>query len=411
MGSAPGGTGAGRGSRDDGMIGAMVDADRAGPAGRSSPGAAALTALVLPGGGARGAYQAGVLAAVAELCGSAGNPFPIICGTSAGAINAAVLASHAHEFGVGVERLGQFWGRMHCGRVYRTDAWAVLRSGLHWALALGLGGRLLPQPRSLLDNAPLRRFLEDKLQLDGIGEAIGRGALRGCAVTASGYSRAAAVSFYQACEAVRPWQRARRQGEPAKLQVSHLLASAALPLLFPAERIGNEYFGDGGMRMLAPLGPAIHLGADRLLVVSTRDEQPDPPPAGPAPYPSLGEIGGYLLDTIFMDTLNADLARLERINRTLLSVPPAERDATGLKSIDTLVIRPSRDLREITRRHARDIPRAVRLLLRTLGGWGRDWRMASYLLFESAYCSELLQLGYEDGLRQNDRLRAFLAGA
>jgi len=163
------------------------------------------------------------------------------------------------------------------------------------------------------------------------------------------------------------------------------------------------------MRMLAPLSPAIHLGADRILVVTTRDEKPDPPPAAPMPYPSVGEIGGYLLDTIFMDTLNADLNRLDRINRTLGEVPPGARARTGLKQIDTLVVRPSRDLREVTREHARDIPGAVRLLLRTLGGWGRDWRMASYLLFESAYCSELIRLGYEDGLRLRAELVEFTA--
>ena len=385
----------------------MASVDRTVPPQLHAP----LTGLVLPGGGARGAYQAGVLAAVCEIVDAGSNPFPVICGTSAGAINAAVLASHAHEFGVGVERLGRFWTSMHCDRIYRTDAWAVLRSGLHWALALGLGGRLLPQPRSLLDNAPLRKFLGEKLRLQGIEAAIRCDALRGVAVTASGYSRAAAVSFFQASADVRAWRRARRQGEPTTLEVGHLLASAALPLLFPAERIGYEYFGDGGMRMLAPLGPAIHLGAERLLIVSTRDEHPDPAPDAPSPYPSLGEIGGYLLDTIFMDTLNADLARLRRINRTLRHVPVAEHTETGLRHIETLVIRPSADLREITRRYAGDIPRSVRLLLRTLGGWGRDWRMASYLLFESGYCGELLQLGYRDALGQRERLRAFLTAA
>ena len=189
----------------------------------------------------------------------------------------------------------------------------------------------------------------------------------------------------------------------------HLLASAALPLLFPAEKIGNEWFGDGGMRMLAPLAPAIHMGADRLLVISTRDEQPDPPPESPTLYPSLGEIGGYLLDVIFMDTLNADLSRLRRINRTLSLIPAEKRGQSGLKQVDTLVLRPSRDLRVVTREHVADIPRAVRLLLRTLGGWGRDWRLASYLLFEAAYCKELIRLGYQDGLRERSRLEQFLA--
>lgn len=365
-------------------------------------------ALVLPGGGARGAYQVGVLKAIGKIAADRGNPFEVICGTSAGAINAVVLASHAHEPRVGVERLEQFWSTMHCDRVYRTDAWTVVKSGLRWALSLGLGGRLISHPRSLLDNRPLRNFLEPRLRLEGIQAAIDSGALRGLSVTASGYTCAAAISFYQGSAEIEPWSRARRHGRPTEIGVSHLLASAALPLLFPAERIGNEFFGDGGMRMLAPLSPAIHLGADRILVISTRDEKPDPPPSSPAPYPSLGEIGGYLLDTIFMDTLNADLNRLRRINRTLELLPEERRVECGLKRIESMVIRPSRDLREVTHDHVAEIPPAVRLLLRTLGGWGRDWRMASYLLFDSNYCRELIRLGYEDGLQASDRLEHFL---
>jgi NTE family protein len=365
-------------------------------------------ALVLPGGGARGAYQVGVLRAINEITGSRGNPFPVICGTSAGAINAVVLASHAHEFGIGVDRLEHFWSTMFCSRIYRTDAWTVLKSGLRWALSLSLGNGVVAHPKSLLDNEPLRRFLGNALQLDGIQTAIDAGALRGLSVTASGYTCAAAISFYQAASDVVPWSRARRHGQAADIGVGHLLASAALPLLFPAEQIGNEYFGDGGMRMLAPLSPAIHLGADRLLVISTRDEKPDPPPDAPVPYPSLGEIGGYLLDTIFMDTLNADLNRLRRINKTLALLPADRQAESGLKRIESLVIRPSRDLREVTHEHMSEIPRAVRTLLRALGGWGRDWRMASYLLFESAYCNELIRLGYEDGMRQHEELGNFL---
>lgn len=366
-------------------------------------------ALVLPGGGARAAYQVGVLKAIDELDGSDRSRFPVICGTSAGAINAAVLASHAHEFSVGVSRLEQFWASMYCARIYRTDPWSVLKSGAHW-LAMLLSGGLLPvRPRSLLDNQPLRVFLERTLKLGGIDDAIREKALRGVAVTASAYTQASAVSFYQASDEVRAWKRIRRYGCPETLSVNHLLASAALPLIFPAERIHNEYYGDGGMRMVAPLSPAIHLGADRLLVIGTRDEKPDPEPKTMTSYPSLGEIGGYLLDTIFMDTLNADLARLKRINRTLTLIPESNRQQTGLRHIETLVIRPSKDLRVVTKKHVGDIPRSVRVLLRTLGGWGRDWRMASYLLFESAYCRELIDLGYLDGLDHEKELIAFLA--
>lgn len=364
--------------------------------------------MVLPGGGARAAYQVGVLKAIAEFCPGVHGPFRVICGTSAGAINAAVIASHAHEFAYGVQRLETFWSSMHCSRIYRTDPVGVFGSGLRWALALATGGWLPVAPPALLDNRPLRRFLDRTLRLDGIDRALADGALRGVAITASAYSSARAVSFFQASDGIATWRRERRCGEAARIGVSHLLASAALPLLFPAQRLGNEYFGDGGMRMIAPLSPAIHLGARRILVIATRDERPDPPPTRPARYPAPGEIAGYLMDTIFMDTLNADLARMARINRLLLQVPEQDRARTGLEHIESLVIRPSRDLRHVTAEHSREIPWAVRLLLRTLGGWGRDWRMASYLLFESAYCQELINLGYLDGLRERVRIEAFL---
>ena len=365
-------------------------------------------ALILPGGGARGAYQVGVLKAINELTSKRSNPFPVICGTSAGAINAAVLASHAHEFSIGVERLDHFWRSMYCARVYRTDAWTVLKSGMRFAATLLSGGLIRTNPKAFLDNTPLRFFLQGALKLEGIKTALDTGALRGVAVTASGYTSASAVSYYQAVDEVKSWARTRRKGQPARLNVQHLLASAALPILFPAERIGNEYFGDGGMRMVAPLSPAIHLGADKILVVGTRDEKPDAAPQSPTQYPSAGEIGGYLMDTIFMDTLNADLARMRRINKTLALVPEEKRQQTGMKHIESLVIKPSRDLRHVTRAHVHEIPRSVQILLRTLGGWGRDWRMASYLLFESAYCGELIDLGYADGMRAEADIVRFL---
>jgi NTE family protein len=281
---------------------------------------------------------------------------------------------------------------------------------LRFAINLLSGGLIKTNPRAFLDNTPLRLFLQKTLHLEGIQTALEQGALRGVAITASGYTCASAISYFQAQESVKPWQRTRRRGQPAKLEVCHLLASAALPIIFPAVRIDNEYFGDGGMRMVAPLSPAIHLGANRLLVIGTRDEKPDLSPVTPTSYPSAGEIGGYLLDTIFMDTLNADLARLRRINKTLEWVPAEKRPQVGLKNIDSLVIKPSKDLRYVTQTHVREIPRSVQVLLRTLGAWGRDWRMASYLLFESAYCSELIDLGYTDGMNAEQELTRFLKG-
>lgn len=363
------------------------------------------TALVLPGGGARGAYQAGVLKAVSELAGKSGNPFPIICGTSAGAINAALLASHANNFQRGVDRLVDFWDSMHCGRIYRTDWATTMRSGLKWLAALALGTRA---PRSLLDNQPLHDFLSAQLDLDGIQAAIESGALHALSISASAYTRAMAISFFQGNEAIKPWTRPRRLGIAERITTSHLLASAALPLIFPATRIGNEYYGDGGMRLVAPLSPAIHLGADRIMIIGTRDERPDIAPAKKTSYPSMGEIGGYLLDTIFMDSLTTDLTRLQRINQTLSLIPQEQLHHTTLRPIKTLVIKPSIDLRELTQRHSDAIPATVRRLLRILGGWGKDWRLASYLLFEQPYTRALLQLGFEDCMVQKEVIHNFL---
>jgi NTE family protein len=369
--------------------------------------------LILSGGGARAAYQVGVLKAIAELLPpDSPNPFPVICGTSAGAINAAALAIYAGRFRGAVRRLDYVWRNFHAGQVYRADAWGVLRTGLHWLAALLLGGLGRRNPRALLDRSPLRRLLEQYLPCDKIQAAIDAGVLRALSVTCSGYLSGDSVSFYQGVATIRPWRRVRRVGCPARITIDHLMASSAIPFLFAAERIHREYFGDGTMRQSAPLSPALHLGAERLLVIGVRHAQEGRSSARAAgeDYPSLAQIAGHVLDSIFLDSLDADLERLERINKTL-SLIPAERQQEGelrLRPVKALVIAPSEDLAKIAARHAHHLPRPVRYLLRGVGAYDRTGaNLVSYLLFERPYTRELIALGYADAMLRRQEIEAF----
>lgn len=363
---------------------------------------------MLPGGGARGSYQVGVLKGIMEILPNNKAPFKIITGTSAGAINAVVLASYADDIKHGAARLEKFWTTLHCSDVYRTDALMISKTMLRVFGALLFGRFGVKAPKSLLDNSPLFRYLSKQLHLSNIQQHIENDNLDGLAITASSYDTSVAKSFYQAKDSIHAWNRYRRVGIPQTIKVEHIIASAALPFLFPAQSIRNEYFGDGGLRMGAPLSPAVHLGAEKILVIGTRDENPIPTPTSLDEYPSMGELGGYMLDTIFMDTLMADLSRLNRINRTLELISEKNKTKTNLKTIQTMIIKPSIDVRDVTAHHAKDIPRSVKALLKMIGGWGKDWRMPSYLLFEPGYTNALIKLGYQDALSQKDKIIEFL---
>ena len=374
------------------------------------------TALVLPGGGARGAFQVGVLKAIAELVprGTV-NPFGIISGTSAGAINSVVIAAKARRFRVAVAELERVWSHFRCHHVYRTDKLAMLQGSLRWLGALVTGGTLVRMPKSLLDNSPLRSLLSRNVRFPRIDHGIDQGWLEAVSVTAAGYSSARSTSFFEAAPEHEEWSRTRRVGIRTPLNLDHLMASIAVPMIFPPVRIGGEYFGDGAMRQATPLSPAVHLGAERILVVGIRNEIGDvpPDPAEPDEFPSFAQIAGYTLDTLFMDGLYSDLERLSRINQLIDSVPKDHQGEklSRMRPIDTMVIVPSEDLRVMAVRHRKELPRALRALLWGIGGRrGGESRLLSYLLFERAYTRELIELGYRDAMMVKDELTDFISG-
>lgn len=368
------------------------------------------TGLVLPGGGARAAYQVGVLRAIADLLPArATNPFPVVTGTSAGAVNATAIAVHADRFRVAVGNLERVWRNFQVGQVFRADTASMMRSGLHWTLAMMSGGWLLPPPKSLFDNSPLRELLAVQFDFAGVRRSIAAGHLDALAMSAAGYISAKSVSFFEA-RSGDPWTRVRRAGQPTQLSLDHLMASVAVPFLFPPVLMGEEYYGDGAMREANPFSAAIHLGADRLLVIGTRNESRPPTPSQPL-CPTFGQIFGYMLDSLFSDGLYSDLERLTQLNDIVSKVGPISAEGARLKKIDMLVILPSRDLSEIARHHVGSLPRALRILLRTMGALNTGGgQLMSYLLFQDTFTRELIALGYQDAMKRSHDLLEFLGG-
>jgi NTE family protein len=367
-------------------------------------------ALVLTGGGARSAYQAGVLKAVAEILPQQQNPFRIICGTSAGAVAASVLAARADHWRQAIASIEEVWANFHVDQIFHVGRRKMLQSGLHWALSLLSGGHLMSPPRSLFDNAPLRALLKREVPWRGVGRNIRNGRLDALALCCTGYGTARSVAFFEAREEISEWSRHHHVGRRVRLGLPHLMGSLSVPLLFAAEEIEGEWFGDGAMRQMSPLSPPVRLGADRMLIIGMRA----PGTGGmtrrrsiPHAQPTPGQIAGFALDNLFTDQIWADLEQIERVNRTLRHAPQVFPHARLIEQI--VFISPSEDLRAIAERSMHTLPPSLKALLRVVGARdARGAQLASYLMFESEYTRALIDLGYRDGLSHAAEVRALL---
>ena len=372
------------------------------------------TALVLSGGGARAAYQAGVLRGLVDLGVTpvGRSVFDVLVGASAGAINAGALAAFADRFGEGVDGLERVWGAITAEHVFRTDLRSLGEIGFKWVRDLSFGGVLRStSPKSLLDTAPLRDLLAAHIRFDSIAENVERGALGALAILATNLYTADGVIFVQGRPDIALWRRRRWSIERACIGVDHLMASGAIPIFFPTVEIDGRHFGDGSVRNTAPLSPAINLGADRIVAIGvSHGHAPETPDSarhvGP---PTVAQVAASLLDAVLLDAIEVDVEHSARVNCGVVAVP-RDDGTLPLRWIDVLWLAPSRSIGTIAAEHAHRIPTVVRYLMRGLGDDESTIELASYLLFDATFCTCLMELGRADVAARADAIRAFFAG-
>lgn len=365
--------------------------------------------LVLSGGGSRGAYQAGVLKAAGEIADGAGIewPFKIITGLSAGALNCAHLASSKADLATASSELASVWADLTADRVFRTDAASISVIGGRWLSGLISGGvTRSKRPDSLVDTKPLYDLISSRLDPNIIDQNIASGRLYVACVSATEYATSRGVSFIHGHPDIELWRKARSMALAQRFRVEHIMASAAIPMLFPAVKIGQRHYGDGCLRNLTPLLPAIEMGATRLFVVGVRREmQIDEAPRPGSEGASAGRVLSVILNAVMMDGLESDLEYLGRINRIVSEVDANE---SRYRQIPFLMIRPSKDIAAIAIEHASAMPPLVRYLTRGLGPISQTAEFISYLLFQPDFCRALINLGYSDAMAEALEIEAFL---
>jgi NTE family protein len=368
--------------------------------------------LVLTGGGARGAYQVGVLRWIARHYPTL--RVPIVTGVSAGAVNTAKLASHPGTFAQAVDEMSHLWRELAIEHVFRVDASSLVGRVFHMGARLMSGGLVkAPKPNAFLDTSPLRTLLEESLapvngEITGIDYNLAKGKLSACAIITTSYSTGQTVVWVKGNE-LKPWTRPQRRTEMGPITIDHIMASAALPIFFPAIRIGNQYYGDGGIRLAAPLSPALHLGADRILAISTRYEKnrEESDTAGVVGYPPPAQVLGVLLNAVFLDLIDQDSLRLETVNKLVEKLPVDKRD--GMRRISFLNMRPSQDLGALAKGYEDRLPRLFRFMVRGLGtSEQKSPDVLSMLLFDPEYIAKLMALGEQDAEARAQELHTFL---